>query len=63
MAVLSRNISEDCYEVVTEIYVEHHSSKVMTDYIARTGETSRTFFRLVNRSLNNITGMYEQVFK
>lgn len=37
-------ISEECYEVVTKIYVEHHSSKeVMTDYIARTGETSRTF--------------------
>ena len=53
-------ISEDCYEVVTKIYVEHHSSKeVMTDYIARTGETSRTFFRLVNKSLNNIKVMYE----
>lgn len=38
----------------------HHSSKeVMTDYIARTGETSRTFFRLVNKSLNNIKVMYE----
>ena len=53
-------ISEECYEVVTKIYVEHHSSKeVMTDYIARTGETSRTFFRLVNKSLNNIKVMYE----
>ena len=56
-------ISEECYEVVTKIYVEHHSSKeVMTDYIARTGETSRTFFRLVNKSLNNIKVMYESKY-
>lgn len=55
--------SGEGYEVITEIYVEHKSSKeVMADYMRKTGETSRTFFRLVNKSLKNIKLMYESQY-
>lgn len=39
--------------------ISYEIESLMKDYIARTGETSRTFFRLVNKSLNNIKVMYE----
>lgn len=56
-------ISEEQYEVITKIYVDHQLSKeVMMDYIKQTGETSRTFFRLVNRALKNIKEMYESPY-
>lgn len=56
-------ISEEQYEVITKIYVDHQLSKeVMMDYTKQTGETSRTFFRLVNRALKNIKEMYESPY-
>ena len=55
--------SGEGYEVMTEIYEEHKSSKeVMADYMRKTGETSRTFFRLVNKCLRNIKLMYESQY-
>ena len=60
--ILKRWYREISYEIESLMKKDekiHSSKEVMTDYIARTGETSRTFFRLVNKSLNNIKVMYE----